>query len=225
MYNPTDKSYLQACAIKRGGYQLDSEAQEIVDWISNRYQVKALDFTLEKVLTSMNYKLQRIGIILEREEECDRMEKQDRTEIVNQFLNYFRQQHSKKDKLKIEFFRTEDDTYPEIVFGFHALETIETQVAYEKATEEIRDLEKQFPDVWSFSQNWHYWTIFYYTDQQWKDNETNGTTQKIKDSILGILKKYDTFGLIDEKALKYVIFDSKQNLDENYSGNIYYYYK
>lgn len=226
MYYPTDKSYLQALAIKKGGYQLDSEAQEIVDWFSDTYQVKALDFNLNTIETEMGYRQQHIRVILEREEECERIEKMDRTEMVKQFMNYFSQKHSRKDRLKIGYFpAAENEKYPEIVLGFHALQTIEIYVAYEKADQEIRDLGKQFPDIWDLSKNWHYWTVFYYNDQQWKDNEANGTTAEIKKRILFILKKYDTFGLVDASALKFVIFDTKQNLDENYGGNIYYYYK
>lgn len=182
MYTSTDKSYLQARAIKKGGYQLDPEALEIVDWFSHTYQVKALDFNLDTVETEMGYRQQHIRVILEREEECERLEKMDRMEMVKQFMNYFAQKHSRKDRLKVEYFPPiADEKYPEIVLGFHALQTIEIYVAYDQAAEEIRALEKQFPDIWSLSQNWHYWTVFYYTDKQWKDNETNGTTQKIKD--------------------------------------------
>lgn len=225
MYNPTDKSYLQARAIKKNGYQLAPENQAMVDWISERFQVKAIDFNLEKVETSKGYKLQRIYIILEREEECERMEKMDRTELVSHFKNYFTAEHGKKDQLKNDYYPATERDYPEMVFGFNALESIEVMVAYEKADTEIRSIQERFPDIWSMSKNWHYWTVFYYTDQQWKDNESNGTTAKIKELILAMLKKHDTFGLFGEKALQFILFDTKQNLDENYQGNMYYYYK
>lgn len=226
MYSSTDKSYLQARAIKKGGYQLDVEAQEIVDWFSHQCQVKALDFYFYTVETDRGYRQQHIRVIVEREEESDRLEKQDRTEMVKQFRHYFSQRHSQKDKLKSDFFPVrEGEKYPETVLGFLALETIEIIAAYEKADQEIRDLQKQFPEIWSMTKNSIYWTIFYYTDHQWKDNEANGNTRKLKDAILAALRKHDTFGFVDERSLKYILFDTKQNLDENYQGNMYYYFK
>ncbi len=53
-------------------------------------------------------------------------------------------------------------------------------------------------------------------------NEKNGITEEMKQSYLSEIAKVDEFHFFKEG---YIIFDSKENLDKNYEGNLYYYFK
>jgi len=66
--------------------------------------------------------------------------------------------------------------------------------------------------------------VFYMTDKVLNENIKNGTNDNIKNDCLRLLRLYDEFDYFNEKTLK-LTFDSKQNLDENYQGNSFYYFR
>jgi hypothetical protein len=76
-------------------------------------------------------------------------------------------------------------------------------------------------DITGFSS----WIVaFYMTVTDLNENIKNGTNENIKDECLRLIKQYDEFDYFNEKTLK-LSFDSKQNLDENYQGNSFFYFR
>jgi hypothetical protein len=66
--------------------------------------------------------------------------------------------------------------------------------------------------------------IFYYSDLEIAQNESNGITKLITEDYYAILKKYDELGYVTKENI-WLEFDSKENLDKNYQGNLFYYAK
>ena len=64
----------------------------------------------------------------------------------------------------------------------------------------------------------------FYTRDQVKRYVAKGCKESYARRYFEILKPYDEFGYLTEQEFT-VNFDSKQNFDDNYAGNWYYYYK
>jgi len=64
--------------------------------------------------------------------------------------------------------------------------------------------------------------VFFLSNDDLKNSEK--IKHNIKDDYFRLLKQQDEFDLFDGFNF-HLEFDSKQNLDENYSGNLYYYFK
>jgi len=226
MYNPTDKSYIQARAIKKGKYRLEPTEKQIVEWIQNTFQVKALDFYFHKVETSVGYRQQHIVVILETNADCKKINNLEiNQKLINKFLEYFQNpQRTKKDPQKNNLFEPVNGTFPEIVLDYCALESVELKVATTNAEKEIMAIAPRYKDIWTISKTEDHWIIFYYTQKQLVENSKNGTTEQIKNEILKELKKYDDFGYFELQSLK-ITFDSKEYFDDNFQGNWHYYHQ
>jgi hypothetical protein len=79
-------------------------------------------------------------------------------------------------------------------------------------------------NIWDMTACSSWIVVFYMTDKGLNENIKNGTNENIKNDCLRLLRLYDEFDYFNEKTLK-LTFDSKQNLDENYQGNSFYYFR
>jgi len=64
----------------------------------------------------------------------------------------------------------------------------------------------------------------FFTDEQAKTLEAKGLKEIYARMYFEILKPHDEFGYLAEGKFT-VSFDSKQNFDDNFESNWYYYYK
>ena len=67
-------------------------------------------------------------------------------------------------------------------------------------------------------------SVFYEKEGQVEENLINGVSGCIKADYYRILKKYDEFDLFTPDNIE-VTFDSHENVEKNYQGNYYYYFK
>lgn len=65
--------------------------------------------------------------------------------------------------------------------------------------------------------------IFYYLENQLEDNQKNGRNQAILERYYEEIKRFDEVNYITRENLG-LIFDSKENLDSNYQGNLGFYF-
>lgn len=77
-------------------------------------------------------------------------------------------------------------------------------------------------NIWKIITNGSGICIFYQTESAKIINRQNGITEEIKNIYYSSIKEIDEFDFYKEE---YIIFDSKENLDNNYQGNLYYYFK
>ena len=96
-------------------------------------------------------------------------------------------------------------------------------VANWKAIKEARgEIKNKYSQVWDLLSIFSTTVVFYYFDSQIQENEKNGVSERIKNDYYKILKKYDEFDYYTPENL-IINFDSKENLDKNYEGNLFYY--
>ena len=66
--------------------------------------------------------------------------------------------------------------------------------------------------------------VFYLTDNDIQVNQGNGVSRTITETCYELVKQYDEFGYFEFETFP-ITFDGKENLDKNYQGNMYYYFK
>jgi len=76
--------------------------------------------------------------------------------------------------------------------------------------------------IWSVHESPLSSVVFFLSEEDLK-NSTD-IRMEIEDYYFGLLKQHDEFNVFDRAGFR-LGFDSKQNLDENYEGNLYYYFK
>ena len=104
-------------------------------------------------------------------------------------------------------------------------------LACEDADNQISDKEVEAlkvrignPDLWVISRFFGYVTFMFYTDSQAQQYAEIGKKEEYASEYFQILKPYDEFGYLDQSRFR-VKLDSKENFDQNYQGNWFYYYK
>ena len=229
MHTLTDKSQFQVWAIKKGNHKLAPVYQEIMDWITIQFGVRALDFFCETRKTSKGLPQQLVHVILETVDDVKRMyaHHADNAAIAERFLNYFKSAHSpdtiadplKSTDLSPDSYRDETNPFPEIIVTYRPFKELEKKILEEILEEMLEDEKravlKTFESVWSMSMS----VVFYYTDAQVKENEMNGTSAKVNEALQLAAKKY---GFDPGSPYR---FDSKEIFDRDYKSDWYYYWK
>lgn len=127
---------------------------------------------------------------------------------------------------KLNNFKTKinkTNTYVDYRFGFTTdyaeilLDKIEKGI-----TKEILNEFKEKAHLWRIEKMFSTVTIFYFTELDKIENEKNGITHIIRDRYLSRIKEIDSINLFKEE---YIVFDTKENVDKNYSGNLFYYFR
>lgn len=84
---------------------------------------------------------------------------------------------------------------------------------------------KRHSMVWDVVPNASYGAVvFYYTEKHVTDNQKNGISKLIEDDYYSMLKKYDELNVFTRDNIN-LKFDSKENVDKNYEGNLFYYFR
>lgn len=77
--------------------------------------------------------------------------------------------------------------------------------------------------VWKFDRFGSTVTCFFHTEEQLLRSATDGSRAVIASAYARLISEHDEFGYCSAPA-EQVLFDSKENLDTNYEGNLYYYH-
>jgi hypothetical protein len=80
------------------------------------------------------------------------------------------------------------------------------------------------PDLWLISRCFGKVTVMFYTEQQLSKYDTAEVKEEYASKYFELVKANDEFGYLSSSDFS-VSFDSKQNIDEKFESNWYYYYK
>jgi len=89
-------------------------------------------------------------------------------------------------------------------------------------TKDVLSKYKKESNIWKIYTSGFGFYIFYDTEKDKLTNQQNGITDSINKMIFSSIKEVDEFNFYKED---YITFDSKENLDKNYQGNLYYYFR
>jgi hypothetical protein len=225
--------YKKTKLIKQGKNRIEKEFESIAKWISEKYNVNVLD--IQQEFMSHN-NMVRIAVHLETsEDELKFHESNDRwsnfdskkqTEIAEKLVG-------NSNLIKIPTNKTfgkilkRKPAAKDIFVSFSAFKPIameETNTLIpEKRVSELQ-VELGIPEIWTISRCFDSVTLFVHKDEQKEKIKNSAEFKLIENKYFELLKEYDEFNYWKKEEFRIGI-DSKQNFDENYESNWYYYYK
>jgi hypothetical protein len=207
----------------------------LAEWIDKTYDVK----TINIIYDTLDNKTPRIQICFEYEKEKNKFlthdisyfDKPKQKEIAEKFTKIIKQQglsrsHSSISNIfglnKKGIYLT-DNVF--VIYGaFEPIAKLEaTYKITQKQTEEfIKSIDNK--DIWTISIGFTIPTFFMFTDEKVKEYDKPEIKSMWADKYYDFVKPFDEFNYFKRADIQ-VYIDSKENFDNNYESNWYYYYK
>jgi ribosome-associated translation inhibitor RaiA len=229
----SDIEYKKTKLIKQGRKRIEEKFENLAKWISENYNVDVID--IQEEFMKHNSKV-RIAVHLETHE--DAMEFREGDDWWTNFDSVKQNEIAEKYIEIGNLFKVPANGFlgkvvkrnpkvTDIFVSFSAFEPIAREevngLIPENRIEKLHK-EMKLPEIWTISRCFGSATLFVYEDEQ-KDRIKNSDGFKlIEDKYFELLKEYDEFNYWKRENFRIGI-DSKQNFDDNYDSNWYYYYK
>lgn len=233
MVASSDIEYKKTKLIKQGKNRIDVKFEQLANWVSEKYDVNVLD--IQEEFMKHNSKI-RVAVHLETHDE--QMVFKEGDDWWSNFDSVKQNEIAKKyieigNVLKLPtggvlgVVIKRKPEVNDIFVSFSAFEPIAREevngLIPDKRIEKLYK-ELELPEIWTISHCFGSATLFVYKDYQ-KDKIKNTAEFKlIEDKYFELLKEYDEFNYWKRENFG-VGIDSKQNFDDNYESNWYYYYK
>lgn len=234
MILPTDRTYKQTKKIIQGNSKMAPLYRPLADWIDSTYDVRTINIIHDYIDGN---KRPRLNICFEFEKERTKFngsnhfgfDEKKQTAIAKEFERLMRNQSSNNSNGFFKLFKRTDNqsVWKDLWVIYSAFEPIAKIEANEQIPESrIKRLKSEInnPEIWEISRAFSGVTFFLHTDEQLKKYENSPIQENWKQQYLEILKEYDQFGYFNNKNFS-IYLDSKENFDNNYESNWYYYYK
>jgi hypothetical protein len=220
MITPRDEDYQQTKLIKKTRASLKSPFKELADWIDEQYGIRVLNVVYDTVIPNSR---PRLSVVLEtnrdvgkfRDSELGNYKAIEQKRVRERFEAILAEKHDRR-------FST-----VELFVIFVAFEPVARIEANESVPEqEVHHLKARLAneELWEISRCFDSVTFFFYTDAQVKQAQALGLRDQYAQEYARLVERYDEFGYL-KKCGVLVSFDSKENFDNNYQSNWYYYYK
>ena len=197
--------------------------QQFVDKIEPLYDLTILAVEYDSIDIGPHEGRPRLNLIFEDQKSSDNIHKDRWTikpHVKNRILKIFAE--AVHDFQEIEAYPTENIHLISDVFEDEA----KNRAALELIERKGKKLEEQFLEygVWTItgmSKN----IVVFFTDEKTKhQNMKNGICDLIRHELFKKIKPYDEFTYFSEDSLE-IHYDSKENLDDNYEGSLFYYFR
>jgi hypothetical protein len=193
---------------------------ELSKWFLRTYSVKILNIKFTKLQSSSNNS-NMLYVILETADDCQKM-----------YIGTFELNEEYQKEIAVEFqrlaikhgFATQEQLQDLFVMYNDFSQEARTEANWKAADEVQQRVKEKFPTVWDIFTEHFGSVVFYYSDLEIAQNESSGITKLITEDYYATLKKNDELGYVTKENI-WLEFDSKENLDKNYQGNLFYYAK
>lgn len=216
--------YIQTRNVLLGKEKLHPATAEFLKWINNRYSINAINLEFSKFNKKEADKYShRLDIIVNSKKDYNSMfvsnglryNEDYRKEIADKFIYYAKKyKHPIKNAKKIWVCYTDFSV---------EIKTDTNRKAMEEAKPIIKDHYKDIM-LWDMFTAFESVVVFYMHDSNIQEYSANGISQRIKQDYFDLLKKHDELGYYTPDN-SIIDFDSKENLDKNYEGNLFYYFR
>jgi hypothetical protein len=236
MVSPSDKEYKLTKQIMLGKTSMNPDFLPLADFIDKTFGVRTINIVYDTIDKGTR---PRIGVYFEFEREKQsfnenngvvNFDSKKQTLIADKFKQTIIEQGLIKKKGLFNFgTKSEKEKYQteSIWVYYSAFESIARDEANESVPQDkVTQLKKELncKDLWEISRCFSGTTFFLYTDEHVKQYENSETRRIWADKYFDLLEPYNEFGYF--KRHKFNIYlDSKQNFDNNYESNWFYYYK
>jgi hypothetical protein len=228
-----DKEYQLTKLIKQGKSNIDSKFQPLADWINKTYDVQTMNVIYDIINPD---KRPRLQIIFEFGKDKVKFlnsnfnfDSEKQQAIADQFIKSLQTQGLIKKESILSFLTKETMEYKtdDLLVVFSAFEPIARDEANESVPiEQIQKLKEQIAnkDIWEIKNSFSAAIFFFYTEVQVESNSKNGVKEELSQRYYDLLKQYDEFDYF--KRVDYsVLLDSKENFDNKYQSNWFYYFR
>ena len=232
------KAFKEIYSILKGEKQLEPLFLELKEYIESEFGIKVYDIVFAPIKKNRFYQHLKNGklytfICYVSSEDREKMQKRITYKDIpnafsmkhdenkqNKIIDKMYEVNSKynmelptnKDQIWVDYFPWFESDY-----SHYVLRKIQR-----KLVKEVLHEYKEKGNIWRvFTQHGGLF-IFYPTDNDLNINQENGITNEIKEFALSKIATVDDLKLYTAKHIK---FDSKENLDKNYGGNWFYYFK
>ncbi len=225
MITPNDTDYKETKAVLSGEREIDETIKKLIIWIEEQFQIKVL-YVVKDYLDTLNKP--RLNVVLEEYSDVD--------SFRDKSFNYDSQKQSlisskfeeidgvKKDSLINSLFKKKSDKYFVCFSAYNPV--AKSDVVAQIPPEQLAEFKKRNTKecVWQINDSGTGMIVFVYQDSEIDEFKKSGKIEQLKKEFFEMVKPVDkeNYFTIDNIA---VGVDSKQNFDENYESNWYYYYK
>ena len=206
---------------KLGHVELPPVLAQLRDWIQDELRVSVVHIVFDQIDIGPCTGRPRLNVILETDTDYDSW----KTDVVTIRPDIERRvvaQFTKLAKTEPDTYDTEGvlltlDNFSDACLGRACSAFLKT---------DADRMTKNFPAVpiWRIDGFSRYLVVFLKTDKDIRLNTDNGTCATISNRCFDAVKPNDEFGYLSDTSFR-LKFDSKENLDKNYNGNLFYYWR
>lgn len=236
MIMPSDKEYKATKQILLGKATINPDFVDLANFIDTTFGVKTINIIYD---TIDKEKRPRLNICFEFEREKQsfnengghfNFDSKKQQIIANKFKQTLKEQKIVKEKRLFDFLtksqnkKYKTDNIWVFYSAFEPIARIESNENIPQSKVDQLKNEIDNKDLWEISRAFSGTTFFLYTDEQAKRYENSETRKIWADKYFNILEPYNEFGYFKRDNFS-IYLDSKENFDNNYESNWYYYYK
>jgi hypothetical protein len=215
--------YEQARAAKRGKRKLPQPLEELRHWVSENYGINVLTVFYDKIDLGPHEGEPRLTFVVDTAKDYAKIHI-DRLTIKPHIKECVLEKFS-----EITAAAALDNEYvtKNVLLLFDDFSNEAMGQAAERFRERYKKrLIKEFAPfhVWAIDGFSNLVVVFYLTDKDVQDNQANGSSEKIKQRCYELAKRYDEFDYFDQETFP-IRFDSKENLNKKFAGNLFYYFR
>jgi hypothetical protein len=219
MIVPTDIDYIETKLILKKEKKMNPILQKLKEWITMEFNQRVLNLYYDTIEYGNR---PRLNVIFENYESVNT--------IRDRIGNYAKEKQQKiKDKL-VELLSNElnnEISTENMLVIFSAFNPIARAEANGKIKDEFLNcLKTKYKElkIWEINRFGEATTIFFYTEKELEENSQSQEVILLRNEYLEQLLKYDEFDVVKPEEFNFA-FDSKENFDNKYESNWYYYYK
>lgn len=233
MIMPSDKDYKETKHIKKGNQKINPDFAGLADWINITFNVSVINIFYDTIYNKE--KRPRLSIIFEyhkdelqfRDGQSGNFDNEKQKVITDKFRELVNGKTKKPSLFDKLLSRASDLKYnsDNLLVIFTSFEPIAKDEANSTIPEsEVTKLktELELNDLWKIYRQFSGTTFFFYTDKQVDEYSKNGIKENLSKKYLTLLKNYDEFKYFKEDTFS-IMLDSKENFDNNYESNWFYY--
>lgn len=208
----TDSEFQQTKRVLLGQERMNKEYVQFADFIRERFSVQVINVTYTKRQDSIN-----LTLWFKYENEA-----------ISFYKDRFVIDSRKRDTILKQFkqIANMENKSDSIYLCYQAFETLAKEDINKSITQlEILELKEKLycNDLWEISRCLANVVFFLYKDKQVRQYKERGFIDIWSKMYLDLLNRYDVFGFFTKENF-HIKLDSKENFDNNFNSNWYYYY-
>ena len=208
----TNREFQQTKRILLGQERMNKKYAQLANYIQERFSVQVINVTCSKRNDSINVTL------------WFKYENEENFFYKEPFVVDYRKRNAILNQFKL--IANAENKSDSICLSYQAFETLAKEEANNSITQlEILELKEKLHcnDLWEISRCLANVVFFLYEDKQVRLYKEGGFIDIWSEMYLDLLNRYDEFGFFTKENF-HVEIDSKENFDNNFNSNWYYYY-